>query len=95
MSFRHSGQIVKIGFPDDAVYYPNESHLSEYIESDVGFVYKGTYKEYHERRWLFGQFEAIVLPACCLILDRSRLKPAERGNPIKVKIRPTSVSSQE
>ena len=53
------------------------------VENDVGKVWCGTYKNYSGRPWNFGQFEDSVLPACCFILDKSRLKPAERGNPAR------------
>ena len=69
---------------DDAVYLHDDRQVREYVENDVGKVWNGTYKNYFGRPWNFGQFEDSVLPACCFILDKSRLKPAERGNPVKV-----------
>ena len=50
----------------------------------MGKVYTGSYKHPIGRDWAFGQFEENVLPAAVYILDRSQLRPASRGNPIKV-----------
>ena len=47
-------------------------------------MWTGTYNNYSGRPWYFGQFDDAVLPACCFILQNSRLKGAERGNPVKV-----------
>jgi len=52
--------------------------------SDVGKVYQGSYKEPIGRDWAFGQFEDSVLPAAVYLLDRSTLRPSERGSPVKV-----------
>ena len=54
------------------MYLPNDSALSEYIENDVGVIYKGAHKQPSGRQWIFGQFDPVVLPACCHILDKSR-----------------------
>ena len=66
------------------MYLQDDKELREYVQNDVGKVWMGTYDNYRGRPWVFGQFEDCVLPACCFILDNSRLKPAERGNPVKV-----------
>lgn len=58
------------------------THLEEYLLSDVGKVYTGSYKNPIGRDWSFGQFEESVLPATLEILDKTKLK--QRGNPIKV-----------
>eukprot|EP00095_Tigriopus_kingsejongensis_P000537 maker-scaffold356_size197960-snap-gene-0.33 protein:Tk00537 transcript:maker-scaffold356_size197960-snap-gene-0.33-mRNA-1 annotation:"hypothetical protein TcasGA2_TC013507" len=68
----------------DATYYPNTNELEEYVQNDVGKIWKGSYKQFHGRHFIYGQFEDFVLPACCYILDRSGLNAAERGNPIRV-----------
>ena len=62
----------------------DDKESKEYVQNDVGKVWMGTYDNYFGRPWIFGQFEDCVLPACCFILDNSRLKPAERGNPVRV-----------
>ena len=63
-----------------------KSHLEEYVLNDVGKVYNGSYKRPIGRDWAFGQFEEAVLPAAVYILDKasSRLRPSQRGDPIKV-----------
>ena len=62
----------------------DDKETREYVQNDVGKVWMGTHDNYYGRPWVFGQFEDCVLPACCFILDNSSLKPAERGNPVKV-----------
>lgn len=70
---------------EDAVHYSGPaSHLSEYVLNDTGKVYTGSYKHPIGRDWAFGQFEEHVLPAAVDILDKSQLRPALRGCPIKV-----------
>ena len=61
-----------------------KSHQDEYVLSDVGKVYTGSYKHPIGRDWAFGQFEDSVLPAAVYLLDRSKLRPSERGNAVKV-----------
>ena len=58
--------------------------LDEYVLSDVGKVWVGPYRSSRGREWVFGQFDAVVLPACMLVLSRSRVHPASRGDPIQV-----------
>ena len=62
----------QISISDDSVHLPNDSALSEYIENDVGIIYRGAHKQPSGRQWIFGQFDSVVLPACCHILDKSR-----------------------
>ena len=63
---------------------PDEGKLNEYVLNDVGKIWKGSYKQYHGRHWVFGQFVDSILPACCFILSRSGLKPTEMGDPVRV-----------
>ena len=77
-------QRVSLNFADDSVYMRTRAHLNEYLLNDVGKVYQGSYKTPIGRDWAFGQFEAAVLPAAFFLLDKSQLRPTERGNPIKV-----------
>ena len=71
-------------FQGDAVFMEPKSHQDEYVLSDVGKVYTGSYKQPIGRDWAFGQFEDSVLPAAVYLLDRSKLRPSERGNAVKV-----------
>lgn len=61
---------------------PGENRLEEYVQNDVGRIWKGDHKSPEGKPWIFGQFS--VLPECCVVLDRcSMLRPADRGNPIR------------
>nr|Q05187.1 RecName: Full=Hemocyte protein-glutamine gamma-glutamyltransferase; AltName: Full=Hemocyte transglutaminase; Short=TGase [Tachypleus tridentatus]BAA02134.1 transglutaminase [Tachypleus tridentatus] len=68
----------------DSVYMEDEQWRKEYVLSDVGKIFTGSFKQPVGRRWIFGQFTDSVLPACMLILERSGLDYTARSNPIKV-----------
>ncbi|XP_068454210.1 protein-glutamine gamma-glutamyltransferase 2-like [Clinocottus analis] len=55
----------------DPVYMPLEAQLQEYIKSDHGLLYMGTYQNISARPWLFGQYEPGVLEACLKLLEVS------------------------
>ena len=61
-----------------------EQLLDEYILNEVGKIWVGACGSARGREWVFGQFDATVLPACMLLLERSRLNKELRGDPIKV-----------
>ncbi len=65
---------------------PAQGDLVEYVQNQVGKVWKGGHKNIQGRPWLFGQFSASVLPACCFLLDRRcrHLRPDRRGDPVRV-----------
>lgn len=69
---------------DDSVYMENDDWRREYVLNDVGKIFMGTWKQPHGRRWIYGQFTDVVLPACMFLLDKSNLTYAARANPIKV-----------
>ncbi|XP_041858874.1 protein-glutamine gamma-glutamyltransferase 5-like isoform X2 [Melanotaenia boesemani] len=56
---------------DDPVYMPLDVHIEEYIKSDYGLVYMGTYANISKRPWSFGQYEPGVLEACLTLLQMS------------------------
>lgn len=58
--------------------------LEEYVLNDVGKIWVGSYGTARGRQWIFGQFNQYVLRACLLILERSNLPAAARGDPVKV-----------
>lgn len=62
----------------------DETLLDEYILNDVGKIWVGPHGSSRGREWIFGQFDASVLPACMLLFDKSDIKCMERGDPIKV-----------
>lgn len=85
--YRHPSDIYVLFNPwckDDLVYMENEEWRREYVLNDVGKIYMGSWKQPEGRQWIFGQFGDMVLPACSLVLDKSRLTHAARANPVKV-----------
>ncbi|CAN7992131.1 unnamed protein product [Ixodes hexagonus] len=62
----------------------NEDWRREYVLDDVGKIYMGSWNQPRGRLWIFGQFGELVLPACTLLLEKSRLTYAARANPVKV-----------
>lgn len=70
--------------PDDQTYMEEKTLLQEYALNDVGKVWVGPVKTTRGKPWLFGQFDAVVLPACMFMLDRAELPFKHRGDPVKV-----------
>ncbi|KDR22723.1 Hemocyte protein-glutamine gamma-glutamyltransferase [Zootermopsis nevadensis] len=70
--------------PDDQVYMPDERLLDEYVLNDIGKIWVGPYGSSKGREWIFGQFDAVALPAVDLMMSRSNVAPVNRGNPIYV-----------
>ncbi|RZC42409.1 hemocyte protein-glutamine gamma-glutamyltransferase [Asbolus verrucosus] len=68
----------------DLVFMPDERLLDEYILTDVGKIWVGPFGSSKGREWVFGQFDACVLPAAMLMFEKSELPPASYGDPIKV-----------
>jgi transglutaminase 1 len=62
----------------------DERLLDEYVLNDVGKIWVGPYGSCRGRECIFGQFDAVVLPAVDLMMSRSGLAPVNRGNPIYV-----------
>ncbi|KAF9803580.1 hypothetical protein SFRURICE_008735 [Spodoptera frugiperda] len=69
---------------DDQTYMEEKTLLQEYALNDVGKVWVGPVKTTRGKPWLFGQFDAVVLPACMFMLDRAELPFKHRGDPVKV-----------
>lgn len=61
-----------------------QEELQEYILNESGKIWCGCYKQPKGRRWIFGQFDDIVLPAAILLLEKSRLAHHDRGSPVLV-----------
>lgn len=53
----------------DVVYMDNDEKLAEYVLSQDGIIFRGTYKHPVPTPWNFGQFENGILDACLRILD--------------------------
>jgi transglutaminase 1 len=69
---------------DDPVYLDNEDLRREYVFNETGKVFVGTHNRPKGRRWVYGQFSDVVLPAAQLLLEMSGLSATERGNPVQV-----------
>ena len=52
--------------------------------NETGKIFVGTHHRPKGRRWVYGQFQDVVLPATHLLLEMSGLSPTERGNPVQV-----------
>ncbi|XP_062254226.1 protein-glutamine gamma-glutamyltransferase 2 [Platichthys flesus] len=55
--------------PSDAVFMDNEQSLAEYVLSQDGIIFRGSYKHPIPTPWNFGQFENGILDVCLRILD--------------------------
>uniref|UniRef100_A0A8C4Z8Z0 Transglutaminase 2, like n=1 Tax=Gadus morhua TaxID=8049 RepID=A0A8C4Z8Z0_GADMO len=64
---------------DDAVYFPDERLLEEYIMNENGRIFRGSADYMSGMPWNFGQFEDNVMDICFEILDR--FKPARSDPP--------------
>ncbi|XP_066591017.1 hemocyte protein-glutamine gamma-glutamyltransferase-like [Prorops nasuta] len=69
---------------EDLVYMDEENLLDEYVLNDVGKIWVGPWGSSRGREWIFGQFDAAVLPACQLLLERSGIKAVSRGDPVRM-----------
>ncbi|XP_057379991.1 hemocyte protein-glutamine gamma-glutamyltransferase-like [Daphnia carinata] len=69
---------------EDSVYLDDEELRREYLMNDTGKVFVGTHHRPKGRRWIYGQFSDVALPAAQLLLGQSGLNPTERGNPVQV-----------
>ncbi|KZC05406.1 PREDICTED: hemocyte protein-glutamine gamma-glutamyltransferase-like [Dufourea novaeangliae] len=69
---------------EDLVFMEDEQLLDEYVLTDVGKIWVGPWGSSRGREWVFGQFDASVLPACQLLLERSGIKAVSRGDPVKM-----------
>ncbi|GBL83080.1 Hemocyte protein-glutamine gamma-glutamyltransferase [Araneus ventricosus] len=69
---------------DDPVYISDNKGRQEYILSDVGKIYMGSFKNPVGRPWVFGQFSDAALPASVFLLEKSGLDYKSRANPVKI-----------
>ncbi|KAI5640156.1 transglutaminase family domain-containing protein [Phthorimaea operculella] len=70
--------------PEDPTYMENKDLLQEYVLNDIGKIWVGPIKTTRGKPWVFGQFDATVLPACMLMLDKGNMPFHNRGDPIKM-----------
>lgn len=75
---------------EDPVYIDNEQFRREYIHSETGKIYRGTARNPKSYKWVYGQFEANLLPITVLLLDRFTegnrdvIDYSQRGSPVFV-----------
>ncbi|CAG7834007.1 unnamed protein product [Allacma fusca] len=75
---------------DDPVYVDNEQFRREYIHSETGKLYRGVAKNQRSYKWVYGQFDASILPLTVLLLDRftegnrNIIDYSQRGSPVFV-----------
>nr|XP_023026500.1 hemocyte protein-glutamine gamma-glutamyltransferase-like [Leptinotarsa decemlineata] len=68
----------------DVVFMPETKLLDEYVLTDIGKIWVGPLGTSKGREWVFGQFDACVLPAAVLMFEKSRLPHSRRGDPIRL-----------
>lgn len=66
------------------VYVNDDAWKEEYVLNDNGKVWMGSYRQPKGRRWIFGQYDDVVLPATMYLLELSDLPHSDRGNPIQM-----------
>ena len=82
--FVNSVNLIFFRGTDDPCYLDSEDLRREYIMNETGKIFVGTHHRPKGRRWVYGQFQDVVLPATHLLLEMSGLSPTERGNPVQV-----------
>ncbi|XP_064461837.1 hemocyte protein-glutamine gamma-glutamyltransferase-like [Ornithodoros turicata] len=70
--------------PDDTVYLDDQAMIREYVLADTGKIYQGTWDYPSGKRWYFGQFEDVVLPACNYLLELGGMTATDRASPVAV-----------
>lgn len=66
------------------MYLSQESEIREYVENDTGKVWMGSYRQPRGRRWIFGQYEDVVLPTVMYLLELADLPHEDRGSPVLI-----------
>lgn len=61
-----------------------QDDLKEYILNETGKIWCGTFKVPKGKRWIFGQFDDICLPAAVFLLEKSGMAPEDRGSPVLI-----------
>lgn len=81
---------MQFAIAEDSVYVDNEQSRREYVHNESGKVYRGTHRNPKAHKWLYSQFDDIVLPMITLFLDRytegnrDTIDYAQRGSPVYV-----------
>ncbi|XP_067006907.2 hemocyte protein-glutamine gamma-glutamyltransferase [Anabrus simplex] len=69
---------------EDAVYVDNDALREECVLNDVGKVWMGSARNPRGHRWIYGQFDDVILPVVSYLLELSNLPPVDRGSPVHV-----------
>lgn len=67
----------------DSVYLGSEDERKEYVMEDVGLIWRGSYKNFHAKKWNYGQFDLDVREVVFQLLQ-DHIKAEDSWNPIKV-----------
>lgn len=70
----------------DPVYLNSDKDRDEFVLNDVGKIYSGTHNNPEGRKWIYGQFNDVVLPAVMFLIEKSKLDYSSRANVIKVRL---------
>ena len=71
-------------FADDTVYVEDDKWRKEYVEDDVGLIWRGTHSRHRPMSWHFGQYDKDILKCILYILTKTcHVIPAHRADPIK------------
>ncbi|XP_069113004.1 hemocyte protein-glutamine gamma-glutamyltransferase-like isoform X3 [Argopecten irradians] len=92
--YSHSQLIYMLFNPwckDDDVYHHDNEMREEYVLNDNGKIFIGSAKRIRGRPWNFGQFDNPVLDCVLDLLDRKNFPVKERGNPVRIVRKLTSL----
>ncbi|XP_064455201.1 hemocyte protein-glutamine gamma-glutamyltransferase-like [Ornithodoros turicata] len=69
---------------EDYVYLEDEEMLKEYLLNDSGKLYQGNWDYPTGKRWYFGQFCDVVLPACNYLFELGEMTAKDRSSPVSM-----------
>lgn len=64
------------------MFLEDEEQRQEFVLNESGKVWMGSARKPEGKRWIFGQFDDVVLPAIMYLIELSRLNHADRGNAV-------------
>ncbi|CAN7992135.1 unnamed protein product [Ixodes hexagonus] len=70
--------------PEDLVYMPDDLWRTFYTMQDIGAIFHGALSVIFKKKWYYGQFDKVVLPAAEFLMKIKQLTPAQRSDPIAV-----------
>ncbi|XP_073988155.1 transglutaminase [Rhodnius prolixus] len=70
---------------DDAVFIDGAANRKEYVITEVGSIWKGSFKKPHSSLWKYGQFDKDVLDCSLYLLEKvSKLPLTQYNDPVMV-----------